>query len=98
MGPSWQRGGATIDLEAMAWHVIYGGDFDPPELNLLNQLRLVVGFRVGPVGLVGGAALNAYVTTDPARDRLDAKPTMAEPDRTGTRVQIWPTAFVGVRL
>ncbi len=98
MGPSWQRGGATIDLEAMAWHVIYGGDFDPPELNLLNQLRVVVGFRVGPVGLVGGAALNAYVTTDPARDRLDAKPTMAEPDRTGTRVQIWPTAFVGVRL
>ncbi|MBL8621534.1 MAG: hypothetical protein JNK64_09530 [Myxococcales bacterium] len=98
MGPSWQRGGATIDLEAMAWHVIYGGDFDPPELNLLNQLRLVVGFRVGPVGLVGGAALNAYVTTDPARDRLDAKPTMAEPDRTGTRVQVWPTAFVGVRL
>ena len=98
MGPSWQRGGATIDLEAMAWHVIYGGDFDPPELNLLNQLRVVVGFRVGPVGLVGGAALNAYVTTDPARDRLDAKPTMAEPYRTGTRVQIWPTAFVGVRL
>ncbi len=98
MGPRWRRGGATIDLEAMAWHVIYGGDFDPPELNLLNQLRLVVGFRVGPVGLVGGAALNAYVTTDPARDRLDAKPTMAEPDRTGTRVQIWPTAFVGVRL
>lgn len=98
MGPSWQRGGATIDLEAMAWHVIYGGDFDPPELNLLNQLRVVVGFRVGPVGLVGGAALNAYVTTDPARDRLAAKPTMAEPDRSGTRVQIWPTAFVGVRL
>ena len=98
MGPSWQRGATTIDVEAMAWHVVYGGDFGS-ELDLLNQLRLVIGRRVGPAAVVAGAAVNVYVTSDPTRDRIDARRLMTTPTDDGrVRVQIWPTAFVGLRL
>ena len=97
MGPSWRRGGTTIDLEAMAWHVVYGGDFDS-ELDLLGQLRVVVGVPVGPVTLVGGAAANAYITTDGTRDRIDARPTPMTDTSDDVHVRLWPTAFVGVRL
>ncbi|MBK9034724.1 MAG: hypothetical protein IPL61_26245 [Myxococcales bacterium] len=96
MGPSWRRGATTFDLEAMAWHVVYGGEFGD-ELDLLNQLRLVVGHRVGPAAVVVGAAVNVYVTSDPTRDRIDAR-RMTTPGDDGVRVQVWPTAFVGVRL
>ena len=97
MGPSWRRGGTTIDLEAMGWHVVYGGDFDS-ELDLLGQLRVVVGVPLGPVTLVGGAAANAYITTDATRTRIDARPTPMTDTSDDVHVRLWPTAFVGVRL
>jgi len=98
MGPSWKRGAATVDVEAMAWHVVYGGDFTS-ELDLLNQLRVVVGYPIGPATVVVGAALNVYVTSDQTRDGLTAK-RMTTPalDDRDLHVQIWPTGFVGLRL
>ena len=99
MGPSWQRGRTTLDVEAMAWHVVYGGDFDG-ELDLLNQLRFVVGVPVGPAALVAGGALNVYVTSDQSRDGIAAREAMPMhvPDDGELHVQVWPSAFVGVRL
>ncbi len=100
MGPSWQRGRTTIDVEAMSWHVVYGGDFTS-EVDLLNQLRVVVGYPIGPATLVVGGAVNAYVTTHETRDGITAVPRMTTPgldDDRAVRVQVWPSAFVGLRL
>lgn len=95
MGPSWRRGATGLDLELMAWHVTYGGHLTD-HLSTLGQLRATVSHRIGPLSLVAGAALNAYVTDDPARDRLD-RARMATVD-DGVRVMVWPTGFVGLRL
>ncbi|MEZ4402321.1 MAG: hypothetical protein R3B06_20010 [Kofleriaceae bacterium] len=97
MGPSWQRGATTLDVEAMAWHVVYGGSWGD-QLDLLNQLRVVVGHRLGTVGLVGGVAVNVYVTNDPARERLNTRMTTPPTVDGGVRASVWPTAFVGLRL
>jgi hypothetical protein len=98
MGPSWQRGATTFDLDLMAWHVIYGGDFDPPDLDLLTQARLVIGHRIGPIGLVAGVAANVYLTTDATRDRPSGKVTMEPAEVSDVRAHLWPSGFVGLRL
>lgn len=99
MGPSWKRGDATLDVEAMTWHVVYGGDFTS-DLDLLNQLRFVVGYPIGPATLVAGGAVNVYVTSDQTRDGVRALPKMTTPvvDDHEVHVQIWPTGFIGLRL
>lgn len=97
-GPSWQRGRTTVDVEAMAWHVVYGDDLDAEELDLLGQLRLVVGHPIGPASLVVGGALNAYVTTDEQRRELGALRMAPAPGADDVRVTLWPSAFVGLRL
>lgn len=100
-GPSWGRTDATtVDVELMAWHVFYGGDMTQ-ELDGLAQLRLVVGHRVGPAALVVGGALNAYITTDEARQGYGARilPGQMPPAATDeVRVDLWPSVFAGVRL
>jgi hypothetical protein len=101
-GPTLHTGDTTVDLEAMAWQVIYGDDFTH-DLDLLAQLRLVVGHRVGPASVVVGGALNTYVTTDEARTGYGARiiPGSMPPASTmndDVRVEIWPSVFAGVRL
>jgi|JI10StandDraft_1071094.scaffolds.fasta_scaffold08850_8 hypothetical protein len=97
MGPTWRRGATAVDLELMSWVVSYGGRFDD-HLNTLNQLRLTVSRRLGPMAVVGGGALNVFVTDDPRRDRLGATARMPTIDDDQLRVELWPTAFVGLRL
>lgn len=99
-GPTLHTGTTTVDVEAMAWQVIYGDDFTH-DLDLLAQLRLVLGHRIGPAAVVVGGALNTYVTTDEARQGYGARivpGTMPPPARDDVRVDIWPSVFAGVRL
>jgi hypothetical protein len=87
----------------MAWHVVYGQRF-ADDLDLLTQLRLVVGHPVGPAHLVVGGAINTYVTTDEHRPSafssrlVPAIPAPAPDDDPSVRVELWPSLFVGVRL
>jgi hypothetical protein len=85
----------------MAWQVNHGGGHDD-ELSLLSQLRLVVGYDLGPVTLVGGVAANAYVATEHDGRTLTFRGTadLADDDTPGdgARVRVWPTAFAGVRV
>jgi hypothetical protein len=102
LGPSWRRGATTIDVEAMAWHVVYGQDFGD-DLDLLAQLRVVLGHPVGPAHVVVGGALNTYVTTDEQRESAFSPrvlPGTAPPMSTAddVRVELWPSVFVGVRI
>ena len=101
LGPTWRAGAATIDLDAMCWHVSTTGHFDDG-VSLLNQLRLSVALAVGPVALVGGAELNVYVgehTSAPYMLLTTAPmPTTSTPADGGVGVTVWPSLFVGVRL
>ncbi len=101
LGPSWRTGATTIDAEVMAWQVFYGDDL-ARDLDLLGQLRVVVGHRLGPATAVVGGALNTYVTTDEARQGFGARiaPGAMPPASTteDVRVEIWPSLFAGVRL
>lgn len=96
-GPSWQRGETTIDLEAMSWQVNHGTRHTT-ELSLLNQLRLSVAHDLGPLAVVAGGALNVYVSTDQASPLIVARRVPGATMETGVSVEIWPSAFVGLRL
>jgi hypothetical protein len=97
MGPSWTRGDATIDLDAMCWHVSEGSDFNE-ELSLLDQLRLSVAFDVGQASLVVGGALNVYVSTDQMNPLIAERRVPGAPMDSGVSVELWPSAFAGVRM
>jgi hypothetical protein len=99
-GPTFRAGPVTIDVDAIGWHVLYG-DGTHGHADVLAQFRVVGAVPIGGgVELIGGAAANAYITTDPSREgfatkRIEPAPgTMDE----GARVMVTPTAFVGVRL
>ena len=104
IGPTAYLGRTTVDVEAMAWHVLYGdqrpwGARAPDDLNLLAQLRVVVGLPLGRAHLIAGAAANTFVTTDAARPTFGARTTgtpMAPTD--GAHVSYWSSFFVGVRI
>ena len=106
-GPTLYAGRTTIDLDLMAWHVMYGdqrpwGDQAPDDLNLLTQARLIVGIPIGPTHVVAGAAVNTFITTDAMRPTIFARtvPGATPPMDTADKVHgvVWPTVFAGVRL
>lgn len=96
IGPSFHLGGLPTDLEAIAWHVGHGSEFDD-HLSLLAQARLTTSIPLGHLSVIVGGAINTYVTTD-ARSPLVIARTTGDSMTSDVRVRVWPTAFVGVRL
>jgi hypothetical protein len=103
MGPTWHTGRAIVDLDAMGWQVNRGAHV-ADDLSLLAQLRLTVGYPLGPVTIVGGAVANTYISTEAGAHDVSLRSKtlgVRESDMTtdgDARVWIWPTAFVGVRI
>lgn len=84
-----------IDVDAMSWNPL---TTDPGGLTMLNQLRATVSVPVGPIDLIGGAIGNVYVE-DGASILKELHPHLDKTYTSGaTRVVIWPSGFVGVRL
>lgn len=106
VGPSFTAGRTTLDVELMAWHVLYADELPlpghgPDAVNVMSQLRAVVGLPVGPLHLVAGASADVFVTTDERRSTTAARYGMGTMSTTGAedvRVTVWPTVFVGGRL
>lgn len=94
-GPSWRRGATNFDLEAMAWEVNYGKQHSD-DISLLAQLRLSVAHDLGPITLVGGGAINTFISNDPRQPFLERQTAMPTSDEVETKS--WLSAFVGVRL
>ena len=97
VGPSLRVGGLPVDVEAIAWQVNHGHRYDE-HLSLLNQLRLTVGVPLGPVTLVAGGAINAYVSNDHTSPFITARSTNPDPMSTDVTVKLWPSLFVGARI
>lgn len=98
IGPSFHVANLPVDLDVIAWEVNHG-DHHEDHVSLLNQLRLTVGVPVGPVTLVAGGALNAYVSSDHSSPFITARTTMPiDPMDTTVTVKVWPSLFVGARI
>ncbi|HTJ45621.1 MAG TPA: hypothetical protein VL463_26140 [Kofleriaceae bacterium] len=97
LGPSWEIGATTWDLEAICWHVSPGAKYET-NLSLLNQLRLSVGMKLGGVQLVGGAALNVFVGDNARAPFLARTIDPTTPMDDGVGVRTWGTLFAGVRI
>jgi hypothetical protein len=96
-GPSWRVAHTRIDLEAIGWQVNHGARHSS-DVSILGQLRLSFAHGIGPFAIVAGGALNAYISNDhtsPLLIERRAPGTMMEESVT---VEVWPSAFVGVRL
>ena len=98
IGPSFHVANLPVDLDVIAWEVNHG-DHHEDHVSLLDQLRLTVGVPVGPVTLVAGGALNAYVSSDHSSPFITARTTMPiDPMDTTVTVKVWPSLFVGARI
>jgi len=98
IGPSFHVANLPVDIEAVAWEVNHGSHHED-HVSLLNQLRLTVGVPVGPITLVAGGAINAYVSDDPSSPFITARTTMPiDPMDTAVTVKVWPSLFVGARI
>jgi hypothetical protein len=97
IGPSFHVAGLPTDVDVIAWEVSHG-DHHEEHLSLLNQLRVTVGVPVGPVTLVAGAALNAYVSSDHTSPFITVRTITPDPMNTDVTVKVWPSVFVGARL
>jgi hypothetical protein len=95
-GPTFHAGGLVIDVDAIAWHVVYGNGTEG-HADLLAQLRLVGAMKLGGIQVIGGAAVNTYITTDPLREGF-AERRGTTPMDSGARVMISPSFFAGVRI
>ncbi len=80
----------------MYWQVNEGTSHRT-DRSILGQLRLSVAHDFGPVAVVVGGALNAYPTNDDMAPLLVARRGMPTSEH-GVTVEVWPSAFVGVRL
>ncbi len=96
-GPSWRVAHSRIDLEAIAWEVSHGSRHSS-DLSILSQLRLSVAHGIGPFAIVVGGALNTYISNDHASPLLLERRTPGSMMDEKITVEVWPSAFVGVRL
>jgi len=88
-----------LDADIISWQV-NNGEAWTDELNLLNQLRVVGGYRIHDhFALFAGATLNALVTrVDDGSDfgLLSGRRVNADSDETAVRV--WPGFVAGLRI
>jgi hypothetical protein len=97
LGATARFGDLGLDIDAMHWLT----DVWDLEYGQINQLRVSLSVPLAKnFEAFGGVAANVYVT-DPMNDNSDNfHPVMArtyEPTDS-TKVVLWPTAFVGVRV
>ena len=97
-GPSWRSRASRVDLELMGWQVNHGANHST-DVSILGQVRATYAHQLGGgISLIGGGAINAYISNDQMSPFSLARRTdggTTEPDVT---VTVWPSAFVGVRL
>lgn len=97
-GPTMRVGDTVIDLEAIGWQVNHGPSHNT-DVSLLAQLRLSVAHHWGRFAVVAGGAVNTYITDDEKSPfMLERRTTPVDPMDRSTRVTLWPSAFVGVRI
>lgn len=97
-GPSWRLASARVDLEALGWQVNHGARHST-DISILTQLRLSIAYGLGPVALVAGGALNAYISDDKQSPLILERRTPAAMETSHeVTVTKWPSVFVGVRL
>jgi hypothetical protein len=98
LGPSFHIMGLPTDIDVIAWEVNHG-DRHENHVSLLNQARLTIGVPIGPVTLVAGGAINAYVSSDHDSPFITARTTTpTDPMDTSVTVKVWPSVFVGARI
>jgi hypothetical protein len=96
-GPSWKLRHARIDVEAMGWQVNQGTSH-ATNVSVLGQLRMTAAYGIGRFAIVGGAALNAYVSSDHNSPFLTERRIPGEEMDEKYTVEVWPSFFAGLRL
>jgi hypothetical protein len=97
-GPSWRVAHTRVDLEAIGWEVNHGAR-QSTDISILGQLRLSLAHGIGPFAVVGGAALNAYISNDHASPLLlERRAPGSMPMSSSVTTEVWPSLFVGVRM
>ncbi|HEU0034885.1 MAG TPA: hypothetical protein VFQ53_29875 [Kofleriaceae bacterium] len=96
-GPSWRIQHTRIDLEAIGWEVSHGFRHSD-DLSILGQLRLSLAHGIGPFAIVAGGALNAYISNDAQSPLFLERRTEPVMETREVSVEVWPSAFVGLRI
>ncbi|MEO8698431.1 MAG: hypothetical protein ABI867_00270, partial [Kofleriaceae bacterium] len=98
-GPSWNVAHSRVDLEAIGWQVNHGARHST-DVSILGQLRLSVAHGIGPFAIVAGGALNTYISDDHESPLLTErrKPSSGDAMNDKVTVEVWPSAFVGIRM
>ncbi|MGN6109881.1 MAG: hypothetical protein ACTHU0_32535 [Kofleriaceae bacterium] len=96
-GPSWKVDRTRIDVELMGWQVNHGARHSQ-DISLLAQLRATAAVDFGPLKLVAGGAINTYISDDQQSPLILSRRTPGAMDQAKVTVDVWPSAFVGVRL
>jgi hypothetical protein len=95
-GPSWQGKHSVVDLELMGWQVNHGARHSD-DVSILSQLRLSVAYG-RRFQVVAGGAINAYISNDGESPLLLERRKPGMPMEPGVTVEVWPSAFIGLRL
>jgi hypothetical protein len=104
-GSEWSLSNRLLlNVDAIAWHVNENETWTE-ELNLLNQLRANLGFRLGKrAALFAGPTFNVYVSNlyDPENGRYGTNlarwNTSFDRQSGQTRVTMWPGLNAGIRF
>jgi hypothetical protein len=98
-GPSLELDNTVIDLEAIGWQVNHGPHHES-DVSILGQLRLSVAHKWGPFAIVAGGILNSYITDDHDSPLFleRRRSSGGNPMPTGVTVDVWPSAFIGLRI
>jgi hypothetical protein len=96
-GPSWKLSQSRIDLELMGWQVNHGARHST-DVSVLGQLRLTYAHGIGRFAIVAGGVLNAYVSDDHMSPLLTERRAPGSMTTDKVTVEVWPSAFIGVRL
>ncbi len=92
----------NLNLEGICMHV-NDGEWWTNDLNLLNKIKIGVGFNVGNVELVGSISYNVFVTDKKTSENVIGDPSFIPWDTSdktysSTRVVRYPGCSIGVRF